>query len=126
MAKPAGLASFVWLLFRLDGRIGREAYWLGILLVWAITAILGDFLARGLEGEAALNAMLPALLFGMWSELALMVKRCHDRDLSGWYAAIGLVPFVGLAWSVLIGLLPGKDGPNRFGRIRDRRPDAAD
>lgn len=125
-AQGAGPSAFAWLLFRLDGRIGREAYWLGILLVWAVTALLGDMLAGDLRGEAALNAMLPAILLGMWCEIALMVKRCHDRGLSGWYALIGLIPIVGLGWSVLVGILPGEAGPNRFGRERDVRPRTRD
>ena len=51
-----------------------------------------------------------------WIGFALYIKRCHDRDRSGWYLLIALIPFVGLLWIwIELGLLRGTVGPNRFG-----------
>ena len=54
--------------------------------------------------------------------IALNVRRLHDRDMSGWWylgfivaSFIPLVNFVaGIAYLVLM-VLPGTPGPNRFG-----------
>lgn len=52
----------------------------------------------------------------LWAGLAVSVKRWHDRDKSGWWILIGLIPVIGTIW-VLVenGFLPGTAGPNRFG-----------
>jgi uncharacterized membrane protein YhaH (DUF805 family) len=43
-------------------------------------------------------------------------KRCHDRNRSGWFQLISLVPIVGALWLLFdLGILRGTDGPNRFG-----------
>ena len=48
--------------------------------------------------------------------VCVVIKRCHDRDMTG-YWAIGLfVPIVGWAWlAYALCLREGTDGPNRFG-----------
>ena len=44
------------------------------------------------------------------------IKRWHDRDKSGWWMLIVLIPLVGLIWFLVeLGFLPGTPGPNRFG-----------
>ena len=48
-------------------------------------------------------------------ELALGVKRLHDRDMSGWWTLISFVPFGGFILLVILGFLDGTQGPNRFG-----------
>lgn len=43
------------------------------------------------------------------------IKRWHDRDKSGWWMLIVLIPLVGLIWFLVeLGLLPGTPGSNRF------------
>lgn len=57
------------------------------------------------------------------ASLAVLVRRLHDRNMSGWWLlvpfAVMLIPLVGLLIA-LIGMivilcLKGTDGPNRFG-----------
>ncbi|ESQ83732.1 hypothetical protein AEAC466_12050 [Asticcacaulis sp. AC466] len=55
-------------------------------------------------------------LVAVWMKLAVLVKRWHDRDKSGWWMLIGLIPFVGGLWILIeCGFLDGTPGPNRFG-----------
>ncbi len=125
------------LLAGLNGRIGRLAYWLGTLAVWAATGIalwlamqLADIRARSLlsiphatVGVANVPAAQIVVLFGLlgllffgWAGLALGVKRWHDRNKSGWWVLVGLIPVVGQLWTLVeCGLLPGTRGENRFG-----------
>lgn len=42
---------------------------------------------------------------------ALNVKRYHDRDKSGWWLVVGLIPIIGPIWvKVELGFLKGTDG----------------
>ena len=47
--------------------------------------------------------------------LAINTKRCHDRDRSGWFILLSLIPLVNLWYIVEVGFLPGTKGNNRFG-----------
>ncbi|HRK43663.1 MAG TPA: DUF805 domain-containing protein [Gemmobacter sp.] len=57
------------------------------------------------------------------ASLAVLVRRLHDRNMSGWWLlvpfAIMLIPLVGLLIAVIgmivVLCLKGTDGPNRFG-----------
>jgi uncharacterized membrane protein YhaH (DUF805 family) len=44
---------------------------------------------------------------------ALLVRRLHDTDMSGWWVLIGLVPFGGIILLIFT-LLDGTPGPNRY------------
>ena len=63
--------------------------------------------------------LLPLVLLyavDVWIGLALAVKRCHDRDKSGWFLLIGFIPIIGGVWLLVeLGFLDGTQGPNRFG-----------
>ncbi|WP_172961151.1 DUF805 domain-containing protein [Asticcacaulis excentricus] len=51
-----------------------------------------------------------------WVRLALAVKRWHDRDKSGYWVLIELLPVVGLIWSFIQTIiLPGTVGDNQYG-----------
>lgn len=59
---------------------------------------------------------LAVLVFDIWAGLGLAVKRFHDRDKSGWWILIQLIPLVGAIWYIVeTGFLPGTPGTNRFG-----------
>jgi len=52
----------------------------------------------------------------IWPALALHVKRWHDRNKSGWWVLINLVPVAGIIWAIIeIGHLQGTVGPNQYG-----------
>ena len=47
--------------------------------------------------------------------LALLVRRLHDTDRSGWWYWISLVPCIGGIWLLILLIQPGTAGQNRFG-----------
>ncbi|MBV7329929.1 DUF805 domain-containing protein [Chloroflexi bacterium TSY] len=52
----------------------------------------------------------------LWPNLAVSAKRWHDRDKSGWWSLIVLIPIIGVIWMLIeVGFLEGTNGPNRFG-----------
>ena len=106
------------LLFSFQGRISRRPWWfwkvaskcLGFGLLYAAGRLFP-------EGPAPLIVMLAAML---WVDLALDVKRFHDRGKSGWWVLMAAVPLVGVLWILIdLGALAGTQGENRFG-LRNR------
>ena len=68
--------------------------------------------------DAARTMNLICLMFApfIWISFAVMVKRCHDRDKTGWFIFIMLVPLIGPIWLLVeLGFLRGTTGPNRYG-----------
>lgn len=55
-------------------------------------------------------------LVATWAKLAVLVKRWHDRDKSGWWVLIGLIPLIGGIWMLIeCGFLDGTPGSNKYG-----------
>ena len=85
MALPTPrVATVFWALFGFDGRISRQTFWLGFALMTALTAVaLTPYRSTGvLPEEPDLYFFVLAVLL-LWSEVALAVKRLHDRGLRG-------------------------------------------
>ena len=97
------------------GRISRATFWR-----WGIGVLFG----LGLLGQALLGiARVPAdtadrtvSLLLLWPALAVSAKRWHDRDRSGAWVLVALVPIIGWLWALADnGFVRGTPGPNRFG-----------
>lgn len=124
------------------GRSRRMEYWMFVLLqiiVYAVLALVVFGIGGGLEEFAnadpedpmAVYSMLfsgAGLLMVVWwlatiiPSIAVGVRRLHDRDMSGWwylgFIVLSIIPIVGIIASIaflVIMLLPGTPGPNRFG-----------
>lgn len=103
------------ILFSFNGRIPRKTYWL-----WGVFALLGaaagiSMLLRIAGVSETTTEMLVQLLV-VWPAVAVSVKRWHDRNKSGWWVLINLIPVVGALWTLVEnGFLRGTPGPNRFG-----------
>ena len=118
------------LLFSFQGRLNRAPYWYVHLALAAIQfpimvtlfALLVYPAMEAQDMDAIQDASRTMNLVGLlflplyWISLAVTVKRCHDRDRTGWFLFIMLVPFIGGIWLFIeLGLLRGTVGPNRFG-----------
>ena len=131
--------SLVQFLFSFEGRVRRRDFWLFFIiltlldgtLLWGLSDHVYNF--HGLDdtfgpfyGIHLVSHNLGASVIGLaaiWAKLAVTVKRWHDRDKSGWWVLINLIPVIGWIWQVIEGgFLDGTEGPNRFGRS----PKAAD
>ena len=115
-------SPLLWLLLGLSGRVSRGVYWLCYVLVICVQSAI---LAQLFGGEQAsyyrvAAAIGPAILLAtLYSNLAVSVKRLHDVGYSGFLALALLVPFVNVAFSIWVGVLPGTAGPNRYGAAAD-------
>jgi uncharacterized membrane protein YhaH (DUF805 family) len=114
-----------------EGRLRRQTLWIGVILLWVVESIAFSltfgtmFSSAALRGNpfAIANVMHGGGLLGdlvflalLWPSLAIQVKRWHDRDKSGWFVLVNLIPFVGWLWTLIeCGFLDGTQGPNKFG-----------
>jgi uncharacterized membrane protein YhaH (DUF805 family) len=116
------------LLFSFKGRVNRAKWWLVSIAVGVVETILfGIILAlfsvgidakTGMPQFSGIGAILAVvvLVVSLWISLALAVKRWHDRDKSGWWIFITLVPVVGGIWYLIeCGFLKGTSGANTYG-----------
>ena len=124
MRRPISLAEF---LFSSAGRVGRGLFVLGA----GALAVLGvAFHVAAPDAVRWLGWLLyPLLLF---CGLCVIVKRLHDRNLSGWWSAFvlagvvqlfrrpegfaGFAALIIVVWALVeLSLVPGDHGANRFG-----------
>lgn len=91
-------------LLHFQGRIRRLDYWLCSLLVGLFALCLAALAVLGFGRDMEdVNLSTGLWLVTLWPNLAIAVKRLHDRDLSGWFC----VPFM-----IIPGLL--QEIPARF------------
>ena len=102
-----------------NGRSSRSEYWWATLFV-ALTSIFTNILTLflGLSGSiVAIIVLLLIVIFSLFltiASLALVVRRLHDTNKSGWwyliiFTIIGILPL--LYWYCK----KGDEGENRFG-----------
>jgi uncharacterized membrane protein YhaH (DUF805 family) len=95
--------------------VSRRQFWLYGVLALIGLAMLGHALL-GIARVRTQTADLLVNLLLVWPGLAVSVKRWHDRDKSGWWVLLNLVPVIGWLWALIDnGFLRGTTGPNRFG-----------
>ena len=104
--------------FTYTGRASRSAYWWFAafeVVAWIGVLILAlIFGAIHVPAIAILLYVLAAIASFLIS-ISLVVRRLHDQDKSGFWYFIAFVPFIGGIWLLVLMLLEGSPGPNRFG-----------
>jgi uncharacterized membrane protein YhaH (DUF805 family) len=118
-----------------QGRISRQPFWLGVLALfivqWVASLILGSVLGVSMMAQMdpnmtpeqamaqSMSGMGPLLIISLiflYPALAIYTKRWHDRNKSGWWSLILLVPIIGIIWFLVeCGFLRGTDGSNDYG-----------
>jgi uncharacterized membrane protein YhaH (DUF805 family) len=117
-----------------EGRINRQKWWLGtivlIIIQWIAFVSIGVMMGPGwiagmdptdpvVTAQAMTRMSMPMFIVGLvflWPSLALYAKRWHDRGKSGWWTLIILIPVIGGIWALIeLGFLRGTEGPNGYG-----------
>ena len=95
-----------------SGRARRKEFWMFFLFnflaffaLGIVDVVLGTSCA--LCGIYNLAAVIPGL--------AVLVRRLHDTDHSGWWYWIGLIPLIGFIVLLVFLCSDSKPGENRFG-----------
>ncbi|WP_420391557.1 DUF805 domain-containing protein [Acuticoccus sp.] len=117
---PARRPSVAWALLALDGRINREVFWLGNIFCAALAiAVARTELLIVVSPETGAVSTVNPLALGVfavlvWTEVALVVKRLHDRGLTGWIALFLPIPVLSIIGFIVVGLMPGQRGGNPY------------
>ena len=103
--------DIVNLYFSAQGRLNRQAYWLSTIPLFILSLFL-----ETTTGVLHKSTILMVYLVLLVSGYMIGIKRCHDRNKSGWWILLSFVPIVGLLWTfVELGCLRGSDGDNNYG-----------
>jgi len=120
-------------LFGIQGRIGRLQWWGAQLILFGIITVPILMFVGKLSGlsqpemeqviqenlGSGLVAFLLLYVLCLWINVATTVKRYHDRNKSGFWFLIVLVPVIGGLWQLIeCGFLSGTAGGNSYGRRR--------
>ena len=103
-----------------NGRLSRARFWLAYISLALVTAAVawGALALRERTGKTDVP-WLTLVMFIVpltWMNLCLMVKRWHDRNRSGLWLLINLVPGIGQMWTVIeCGFIAGTRGDNVYG-----------
>lgn|GEM_PF-128640 len=113
------------------GRFGRMSY-----LGWSLVAMIGTFIGSfilsfiwtilGLPGlsEGASFSLIGALpvivvyLVDLYFQIIFTIRRLHDRNHSGWFTLLLLIPLINFIFALYLIFAPGNKGDNRFGPVR--------
>jgi uncharacterized membrane protein YhaH (DUF805 family) len=121
-----GFGEAVGLFFKnytnFQGRSRRAEYWWPVLFTFLVGIIL-QVVAGVLAASGEAGAMIAGLIMLVYvvfilaiiiPSISIGVRRLHDRDMSGWWLLLGLIPFGGIVLLVFF-CLEGTRGPNKFG-----------
>lgn len=109
-----------------SGRATRSEYWYFVLfnLIFAIAAMIIDnllgstFHMESPSGTINLHYGYVYVLYGLFvfiPGLALLVRRLHDVNKSGWFVLILLIPLVGAIWILVLACTDSQPGINEYG-----------
>ena len=105
-------------IFEYKGRASRSAYWwfaLAELIGWVGVVILAVIFAAVHVPVLSILLYLAAAVAAFLLGLSLTIRRLDDQDKSGFWYLIGFVPFIGGIWLLILTVMEGTPGPNRFG-----------
>ncbi|TIT29005.1 MAG: DUF805 domain-containing protein, partial [Mesorhizobium sp.] len=111
-----------YLLTSFEGRINRAKFWAGIgifiaigIVAFILDSILGTRFTTASGGQVGIIGIIVTLA-SIYFAFALYAKRWHDRNKSGWWTLIGLIPIIGGIWLLVeLGILEGTRGANQYG-----------
>jgi uncharacterized membrane protein YhaH (DUF805 family) len=99
----------------IEGRARRKEFWQFLLVNLIVGFVLGIFGAIPVLGQLfRLVASLFSLAI-MVPNFTVGVRRLHDRDKSGWFLLIMLIPLVGGIILLVFCAMEGTHGNNKYG-----------
>lgn len=121
-----------------SGRSTRTEFWLFFIVFYVVLAVLFlvPILAFDIQPadmdrreSGLVLLMLPGCLFmfaGILPGIAVVVRRLHDSDKSGWMYLLTCIPYIGFIFFIAFGCMRGTHGENSYGfdpRLGEGAPD---
>ena len=130
------LAAF-FMLFGISGRLNRTKYWVGIAITVLLLMPTSVALRDARPPQNPLEVV--SLVLGYWAWSAILIKRLHDFNWSGWWwcliggfpvfalvrvsqvvlslelIRVGLIFLAGIIIILIVGAANGTVGPNKYG-----------
>lgn len=103
-----------------SGRARRKEFWFFFLISAIISvflAVIDEFMGWDFEMGGDNLGFLSTLYYVavIIPYLAVIIRRLHDTDRSGWWFLIAFIPIVGVIVLLVFLILDGTRGENRFG-----------
>ena len=106
-----------------SGRINRTVFWIGqlfwIALLMGPLFVISRIVRDGDQIQSGVSGVIMLVFLALYeiAGLSLYVRRWHDRNKSGWWQLVGLIPIIGPFWLLgECGLQAGTRAENNFGR----------
>ena len=101
-----------------EGRSRRKEYWFfGFFnAIFSVVLVIADVLfgtSGGLSGPGFLSGLYTLGVF--LPALAVLVRRLHDTNRSGWWVLISFLPLIGVLVLLFFSLQEGQPGENQYG-----------
>ena len=97
-----------------SGRARRTEYWMFILINIVISFVLGivDYLLLGDDGGFLGLIYSLAILI---PSIAVLVRRLHDTNRTGWWVLLAFIPLIGMLVLLIFAVLEGDKSVNDYG-----------
>lgn len=122
---PAAVKRFFKKYATFSGRASRSEYWWWTLVAVAVGIVL-NIITSATTTTSSLSSTpdlgFGSILLAIWGlativpSLALVVRRLHDGNFSGWLALLLLVPFLGALAVLVLMILPSNPAGQRYDR----------
>ena len=103
-----------------SGRASRSEYWYFMLcnfLVIVLTIALG-VICTAAFGEIGVVFTIIYFIYALAMlipNIAVLVRRLHDVNKSGWFYFVALIPVIGSFWLLFLLFTAGDEGENDYG-----------
>lgn len=103
-----------------NGRARRREYWMFQLATFIVYIILGIIVGilgaiADILGTIGGILLFVAILGLIVPNIAVLVRRLHDINKSGWYYFVSLIPLVGGFYLLYLLVTEGDKGANQYG-----------
>lgn len=114
--------------FTIKGRANRKEFWSFVLfnilfsaLGGFLVGLFGSFAGNHLDYSAGLlilNSLMAILiiysLYTIIPNITLSIRRLHDLNITGWGILLFMIPLVNVIMFVILLVIPGSDGKNKY------------
>ena len=103
-----------------SGRARRKEFWMFFLfsaIISILLAVIDEFMGWQFEMGGDILGFLSTLYYVavIVPYLAVIIRRLHDTERTGWWILIAFIPIVGVLVLLVFLILQGTRGENRYG-----------